>query len=211
MRVLRVICLAGLLPQVGCALLSKSDAFVARHFTPEDTAKPAEPSVPGELELKLGAVNSAASIKDDIIFRASAYEVRFYEETRWTENPEVYVRRALVQALFARHGLRQIVYGRGTTLDVDVLAFEEVLAPRHVGRVVLGYSMVDDRVVCAARTIVAERPIANVPKDTAVNAMVEALAGALGDAADAIANRAVAELRAEQVERAGDAGAGVLP
>ena len=211
MRVLQAICLVGLLPQIGCALLSKSDAFVARYFTPEVAASPVEPSAPGELELKLGTVNSAAYIKDDIIFRDSTYEIRYYAETRWTENPEVYVRRALVQALFARHGLRQIVYGRGTTLDVDVLAFEEVLAPRHVARVVLAYSMVDDRIVRSARSILVERPIANVPKDMAPSAMVEALSAALADAADAVANRAVGELRAEQAARAANAGAGPLP
>jgi ABC-type uncharacterized transport system auxiliary subunit len=198
MRIRRALCVAGLWSQVGCALLSKSDAFVARYFTPEVATSPAEPSAPGELELKLGTVNSAAYIKDDIVYRDSNYEVRYYEETRWTENPEVYVRRALVQALFARHGLRQIVYGRGTTLDVDVLAFEEVLAPRHVGRVVLAYSMVDDRIVRAARSIMVERPIANVPKDMAASAMVEALSAALADAAAAVADRAVGELRTEQ-------------
>jgi ABC-type uncharacterized transport system auxiliary subunit len=211
MRILRAICLASLLPQVGCALLSKSDAFVARYFTPEVAASPAEPSAPGELELKLGAVNSAAYIKDDIIFRDSTYEVRYYAETRWTENPEVYVRRAMAQALFARHGLRQIVYGRGTTIDIDVLAFEEVLAPRHVGRVMLAYSIVDDRIVRSARSIMVERPIANVPKDTAASAMVEALSAALADAADAIAIRAVAELRAEQAGRSAGGGADPLP
>jgi ABC-type uncharacterized transport system auxiliary subunit len=211
MRVLQAICLVGLLPQIGCALLSKSDAFVARYFTPEVAASPVEPSAPGELELKLGTVNSAAYIKDDIIFRDSTYEIRYYAETRWTENPEVYVRRALVQALFARHGLRQIVYGRGTTLDVDVLAFEEVLAPRHVARVVLAYSMVDDRIVRSARSILVERPIANVPKDMAPSAMVEALSAALADAADAVANRAVGELRTEQAARAANGDAGPLP
>ena len=197
MKALWLACVAALLPEFGCALLSKSDAFVARYFTPESAAPSGVPTASSGLELRLGRVNSAAYIKDKIVFRDSAYEIGYYEERRWTENPEVYVRRAVERALFDRRGVRQVVYGSGTTLDVDIVAFEEVLAPEHVGRVQLSYSMIDDRVVRFARSVTIERPIAKVAGEANADATVQALSASLVDAVDALADQAVAELRAE--------------
>jgi len=198
MKALWLACVVALLPQFGCALLSKSDAFVARYFTPEGTPVRADPAAPNGLELRLGRVNSAAYIKDKIVFRDSPYEIGYYEEKRWTENPEVYVRRALQRALFDRRGIRQIMYGSGTTLDVDVIAFEEVRAPKHIGRVQLAYTMVDDRVVRFARSVAVERPIANASGEASADATVEALSAALVDAVDALADQAAAELHTEE-------------
>jgi len=198
MKTLWVGCVVAVLPQFGCALLSKSDAFVARYFTPENAPMHADPAVPNGLELRLGRVNSAAYIKDKIVFRDSAYEIGYYEEERWTENPEVYVRRALQHALFDRRGIRQIVYGSGTTLDVDVIAFEEVLRPKHLGRVQLAYTMMDDRVVRFARSVAIDRPIANASGEASAAATVEALSAALVEAVDAVADQAAAELHAEE-------------
>src|SRR5258706_12526192 len=143
--------IAALLLQAGCALMSKSDPVVSRYFSPESAAKLAEPVAPpiapNGLELRLGRVNAASYIRDKMVVRSSPYEVGYYEGRRWTEKPESYVRRALARALFDRRGVRQITYGAGTTLDVDLIAFEEVLKPEHVGRVELTYSLSDDHVV----------------------------------------------------------------
>lgn len=200
-------CIAALLPQMGCALLSKSDVFVSRYFTPESATTVADPCAPNGMELRLGRVNSAAYIKDKLIFRGSAYEIGYYEEKRWTENPGVYVRRALTRALFDRRGLRQIVSGVGPTLDVDVIAFEEVLAPAHVGRVQLTYSIYDDRVVRFARSITVERPVAKAAGDAEADAVVQALSTALVDAVDGLADQTAAELRLETSPTGSDAAA----
>jgi cholesterol transport system auxiliary component len=205
MKALWLGCVAALAPQVGCALLTKSDAFVSRYFTPETGEPVPVPAAASGLELRLGRVNSAAYIKDKIVFRDSAYEVGYYEGKRWTENPEVYVRRAVERALFDRRGVRRVVYGAATTLDVDVVAFEEVLVPKHVGRVQLSYSMMDDRVVRFARSITVERPIASAASDVRAEATVEALSTCLVAAVDGLADQAVAELR---VESSGQAAAG---
>jgi ABC-type uncharacterized transport system auxiliary subunit len=191
------LCVAALSAQVGCALFSKSDAFVSRYFSPETVATPVTRVAPSGLELRLGRVGSAAYIKDEIVFRDSSYEVGFYDGRRWTEKPEFYVRRALTRALFDRRGIRQIAYGVGTTLDVDVLAFEEVRAPAHVGRVQLDYSLVDHRVVLFSRSITVERPIADASGDASADAIVAALARALVDSVDILADQTAEELRTE--------------
>ncbi|MDP9152265.1 MAG: PqiC family protein [Myxococcota bacterium] len=183
--------------QSGCALTSKSEAVVSRYFTPESPVSPGDPIGPGGSELRLGRVNSASYIKDKIVFRESAYEVGYYEEKRWTEKPETYVRRALTRALFDRRGIRQIVYGAGSTLDVDVIAFEEVRLAAHVARIQLMYSLSDDRVVRLAGSVTVERPIAVAAGDAAADAVVQALSVALADAVDIVADKTAAELRAE--------------
>ncbi|MGA3121857.1 MAG: ABC-type transport auxiliary lipoprotein family protein [Polyangiaceae bacterium] len=194
----RAWCMAALLPQlVGCAFLFKSDPFVSRYFTPESVATPAEPVAPSGLELRLGRVSAAAYIKDEIVFRNSIYEIGYYEGRRWTDKPESYVRRELARALFDRRGIRQIAYGAGATLDVDVRAFEEVRAPAHVGRVTIDYSLVDHRVVRFARSVTIERAIAPATGDAEADAIVMALSTALVDSVNIVADKATAELRAE--------------
>jgi len=197
MTIRRACCVVALLAQVDCALLSKSDAFVSRYFSPESAATSADPVGPTGLELRLGRVDAAAYIREEIVFRDSRYEVGFYEGRRWTERPDFYVRRALTRALFDRRGIRQIAYGAGATLDVDVIAFEEVRAPAHVGRIVLDYSIVDHRVVRFARSITIERPIAYATGDAAADAIVGALSTALVDSVNILADQTATELRAE--------------
>jgi cholesterol transport system auxiliary component len=203
MKIGRAWCMAALLPQIGCALFFKSDPFVSRYFTPESAATPADPVAPSGLELRLGRVTAAAYLKDEIVFRNSVYEIGYYEGRRWTDKPESYVRRELGRALFDRRGIRQILYGAGTTLDVDVMAFEEVRAPAHVGRVQIDYSLVDHRVVRFARSVTIERAIAPATGDAEADAIVMALSTALVDAVNILADKATAELRAE--------GSGAMP
>jgi len=208
MRVSGAWCSLVLLTQVGCALLSKSDPFVSRYFSPEVVAAPtttrsnlsmsSRGAVDAEpLELRLGRVNAASTIKDQIMFRSSVYEIGYYEGRRWTERPEAYVRRALGRALFHRVGIRQIAYGSGTTLDVDVIAFEEVRGPPHVGRVDLDYSLVDHGLVLFTQSVAIERPIANTKGDAVADGIVEAVSMALSEAVDRLADRVAVELRAE--------------
>jgi cholesterol transport system auxiliary component len=192
---------------MGCAILFKSDAFVPRYFSLESTATPAEPIAACGLELRLGRINAAAYIKDRIVFRESAYEVGYYEERRWTEMPESYVRRELSRALFDRRGVRQIMYGPGTALDVDLVAFEEVRVPKHVGRVELRFVVVGDRSVRFTRSIAVERAVGNVTGDAAAGAIVQALSTAMVEAVDTLAERTVEELRIEASTRGPDAGA----
>jgi cholesterol transport system auxiliary component len=154
-------------------------------------------ATPSALELRLGRVNAKADVGNKIARRESTYEVVYYEGRFWTEKPDAYVRRALLRAIFDDRGVRQVLSGAATTLEVDVLAFEEVVKPAHVGRVTLAYSLYDDRTVLLSRTVTCERPIADASGDAAAEAVVEAVTGAMGAAVDAVAIATTAELRAE--------------
>ena len=182
----------------GCALLGKSDPVTPRYFS----ADAADPSVPRAdatgLELRLGRVNADAYIKDRIVHRDSAFEIGYYDDRVWSEKPEAYVRRALARALFDERGVTQLLSGVGATLDVDVVAFEEVREPVHLARIELVYVVYDDRVVRLSRSVVVERPIAPAKGDAAANQMAKALSSALVAAVDAVASAATSELRVEE-------------
>ncbi len=192
-------CILALILAPGCALLTKSAPVVPRYFSPEEAAPtgPHMPADPSGLELRLGRVNADAYIKDRIVRRDSAFEIGYYDDRVWTEKPEAYVRRALARALFDERGVTQLLSGAGATLDVDVVAFEEVLAPTHVARVALVYVVYDDRVVRLSRSVVAERPIPEAKGDAGANEAVRALSEALVSAVDTVADAATSEVRAE--------------
>ena len=181
-----------------CALLSKSEPIVPRYFTPETIVmKSIDHAAPSGLELRLGRVDADAHVNAKLVRRDSKYEFAYYEERLWTEKPEAYVRRALARAIFDGSGVRQVLSGAATTLEVDVMAFEEVLKPAHVGRVELAYLLYDDRVVLLSGSVAIQRPIADAKDDAAADAIVEALAGAMSGAVDAVAVATTSELRAE--------------
>lgn len=190
--------LVGLTVTPACALLSKSDPITPRYFSPEPVVTAhVEPVADTGLELRFGRVSAGAAIRDRLAYRDSTYEVGYYDERLWTDKPEAYVKRALAHALFDRRGVRQVLSGIGATLEVDVVAFEEIRGPAHVGRVELTYVVYDDRVVRLSRSVAVDRPIAAAKGDAAANAVVQALAEALSEAVDTIADSTVTELRAE--------------
>jgi ABC-type uncharacterized transport system auxiliary subunit len=177
----------------GCALLTKDDPLIPRYFSPgaetaTDTAAPTAAAT--SAELRLGRVNSSAFIREQVVHRDGAHELGSYESIRWSEKPETYVRRALAHAIFDRRGVREVISGPATTLDVDVVTFEEVRGPPHVGTIRLDYRLLDDRVVRFARSVVVSRPIGDAKGAAAADAIVAALAEALGDAVEIVAQAA---------------------
>ena len=183
----------------GCALTSKSDSVIFRYFTPERVvarAADAAPRAPSasHLQLRVGRVGASTYLKDRIAFRDSDYEVGYYDELRWTERPEAYVRRALVRALFEDQPIRQIISGPGPTVDVELSAFEELRAPRHAARVELTWILRDDQAVLLQRTFLVERPIVEAKSETSASAVATAMSEALGEAVKAMVTGIVAEL-----------------
>ncbi|MEY2936160.1 MAG: hypothetical protein RL033_6909, partial [Pseudomonadota bacterium] len=88
----------------GCALLSKSQPFSPRYFSPdaEETAaqhtaakQTAAASTSPPLELRLGQIDAAAHLEERIAYRPSQGELGYYDSWRWTEPPQAYLRRAL--------------------------------------------------------------------------------------------------------------------
>lgn len=176
----------------GCALFSKNDVPTRRYFSP-DLASARTASVPrANGELRLGRVTAAASIAERIMYRTSDHEVGFYDDRLWTEKPDAYLRRALSRVLFEEQGLHSVMRGAGPTLDVELLRFEEVMAPQHVGRVKVAFALSDERVVSLQQTFLVDRPIA----DASPEAVAQAMGEALRDAVDAIAGHVTADLAA---------------
>lgn len=177
----------------GCALLSKGELGMRRFYTLDQVAPVARAK--GEAlgaELRLGRVTAGACGSELMMVRQSPFEVRFDDERRWTERPEVSLRGALSRVLFEELGLRSLVGGAGPVLEVQLLEFEEVLGPSHVGRVTVTWSLSDERVVSAQRTLRVERPIATSAVEG--DAVAAAIGAAMREAVETMAREVVSEL-----------------
>ena len=193
MKVLAALVLAG------CALTSRAPPRELRYFTPEGEthAAPHTPEAP-RAQLRIGRVRAASNLRHAIVHRESSVEVEPYETLRWTEMPDVYVRRALDRALFDERPLAEVVSGDAPTLDVEVIAFEEtVRGTQHAGRVRLRYELRGERAVIARGTVTAERPATS----PAIASVVEAIRAAMISATEELAERVERSL----IERAAPA------
>jgi len=158
----------------GCALTSKADAQSPRFFSLE--ARAAAPELPepegAPLELRLGQVDAAAYLEERI-------ELAYYDDRRWTEAPEQYVRRALERELFERRHVRRVVSGAGATLDVELTAFEELRGPPARVRLALSYTLHDARQSSLERSLVIERPLSTAGETDRMQQVAAALTIAL--------------------------------
>lgn len=176
----------------GCALTSKSEALDVRYFTPERvkaqlTSAP-EATKGDVLALELGRISSASHIREKMAFRDASWELGYYEDRRWTERPEAFLRRELGRTLFEERGFRRSVgAANAPTLEIELIAFEEIRAkPVHAGRVQLRMIIHDGRDVLHEETITVDKAL------PAGEASVEVLVAAMADALDA-ASAQVAE------------------
>lgn len=169
----------------GCALTSKGDALAIRWYTPEaakaqltsaSTGGPVADTAP---QVELGRVSSGINLREKIAYRDAAFEEGFYDDKRWTERPEVYVRRELEHALYEEHGMRRALAAQAPALEVEVLAFEEVIGPgpSHAARVQLKAVLHDEEQAFLEKTYTVERPVDAHAKSFAgvVQAMSQAL------------------------------------
>ncbi len=177
----------------GCALLSKGELGTRRFYTLDQVAPLARTKGPAlNAELRLGRVTAGACGSELMMVRQSPSEVSFDEGRRWTERPEVSLRRALSRVLFEELGLRSVVRGEGPVLEVELLEFEEVRAPSHLGRVTVTWSLSDDRVVSTQRTLRVERAVGTPALRG--DAVAEAIGAAMREAVETVAREVGAEL-----------------
>src|SRR5687768_14970552 len=164
-----VIAAAFALGTSGCALTSKADLVTTRYFTPE-VAKPRLASASASAtsdqgntpEIRLGRITSGAHLRERIAYRDSAYEVGYYDDQRWTEHPEVYVRRGITRTLFEQRGFRRVVGGAAPTLDIEVLSFDELRLPSgRAARVELKVVLYESRVIIFEETLTIDRLVAD--------------------------------------------------
>lgn len=186
----------------GCALTSKADAVYPRFFSPESEAAPTvtPPHVAPQLALRMGLVQAASYVEERFAYRLEPAELSYYEDRRWTEPPERYVRRALERELFQQRGIRRTVSGPGSTLDVELTAFEELRsAPARV-RLTLDFSLHDDRQSQLERRVVVERPLPASTSESSARDVTAALALALNAAVLDVSDQVTRELRAPAPE-----------
>lgn len=189
-------CSAVALGTAGCALTSKADLVTTRYFTPEvpkmhlATADSSAERPAGGPELRLGRVGSGAHVRERIAYRDAAYEVGYYDDQRWTERPEIYVRRAITRTLFEQHGFARMLGGAGPTLDIDVLSFDELRLPTgRAARVELKMVLYEDRTILFEETLTIDRLVAPSTGKPKVEDVVAAMAEALDVASEQVAAR----------------------
>ncbi len=185
----------------GCALTSKADVVNIRYFSPEVvrprlTAADAAPSAvtPDQpVEVRLGRVSSGPNLRERIAFRDAAYELGYYDDWRWTERPETFVRRELGRSLFESHGFRRSLGGTAPTLEIEVVAFDDLRLPSgRAARVQLKVILFEDTGVVFEDTVTVDRPVtADKPK---IEDVVAAMASALDMASEQVAVRVGAEM-----------------
>lgn len=187
--------MASLALTAGCALTSRSEPREVRTFAPE-LAPAASFAGPPCGRIRLGRVVAGSNLRLAIQRRVSPVELETYEDLRWTELPEVYARRALARALFARP-VEQATAGPAFVLDVEVLTFEEVvLDGTHAGRVVMRYELRNTQQVVARGEAAVVQPAGR----TAIDAVIVAIGNALTEASDQLADRVASAICGRDAE-----------
>ncbi len=192
-----LLCCTSALLAAGCALTSKSEPVIPHYYSPErpsDVDRASVQKAGSAAELRLGRVNSASHLEERLVYRDSEYELGYYQERRWTEAPEEYLKRRLARVLFEERGLHQVVGGPAATLDLELVAFEEIRAPKRVARVQVIARLQDQRTVRWEETLTVDQPMAESPAGENAGEMVAALGVALRAVVDWVADRVVSEL-----------------
>jgi len=169
----------------GCALLGKNDPHVPRYFTPEYDGDAPAATVRSDLQLRLGRVEGWSHVRERLATRNSARELFYYDDWRWTERPEIYLRRALSRALFEERGVVESLSGRA--------AFEEIEQP-HKARMQALLVLSDERLGLLEETITVEQPVAKMEGADPTRAVVDAFSQALHAGVTRIADRVVGKL-----------------
>jgi cholesterol transport system auxiliary component len=180
--------------QPACALTSKAEALSPRYFNPQLAAGPHSRAAAQPFELRLGQVSSASHLDERISYRISAAEVGFYEDRRWTEIPEAFLRRALERELFEERRLSRVVSGIAPVLDVELTSLEEVRGNPSRARVTLTVSLRDERRSLLERSVELEEPVSEQAGADPAQRLALTLAVTLARAVQTVGEEVVARL-----------------
>ncbi|MBW2529817.1 MAG: membrane integrity-associated transporter subunit PqiC [Deltaproteobacteria bacterium] len=184
----------GLGPLAGCALTSKSDPVSPRYLSPALGSSGAEAKRGAGRKLRLYRVRAGAHLKQKLVSRTSPYEVRFYEERRWVEQPDDLVARAISKALFEERGVRRVVTGAAPTLEIDLIHFDEVLGHDRKVRVGMIVLLYDDGVSLLEETMIVEKKVGESDDLDDWEQFAKVAGEALREAVDRAADRIVSRL-----------------
>jgi len=186
-----VLLLAGGVALGGCVFRG---AEQPRFFRPASAALEAAAGAPDPAPaadgspIRLRAVRSEPFLRERIVWRVSPVEYGLYEQRRWIDLPAHYVERALESRLRATPGLRLTDDDpHAVPVRVDVLAFDDVLAPAHAAKVSLAVTVGSaTRGPLLERTFDAQVAVADGDPSSVAQAMGQALDDAVGQVADAV-------------------------
>jgi cholesterol transport system auxiliary component len=190
-RSLTIALLLGLVP--GCALTSRAEPVRWQFFTPERVQPRLESASVGSAhrEVCLGRVTAGTDLGRRIAHGNGGHEVGYYEDRRWTEEPERYVRRALERALVEESSFPCEIEPSPSRLDVEVLKFEELRTPAgHAARVAL-------RAVVTTEDVILDETIqwVDIVHGSSFDDVVAAIGRALEQVSVRIAHRANASAK----------------
>ena len=181
----------GVILTLGGCLLRTADP--PRFFRPgsvtleKSAGNEADPPAAGRIALRLRGVQSERFLRERVVWRVSEVEYGLYEQRRWLDLPAHYVDRALRTRLRSTPGLRLTNDPQAVILHVDVLAFDDVLAPAHAANVALAVTLEDPgRGPLLERTFDARIDIGDGDPASMAKAMGEALDDAVAQVAEAI-------------------------
>jgi len=176
--------IVGLILLEACLLRS---ADPPRFFQPSSAILDAADGVPpvGDgVPVRLRDVRAQPFLRQQIVWRVSDVEYGRYEQRRWLDLPAHYVDRALATRLQRTPGLRLTDDVAAAAVYVDVLAFDDVLAPKREADVTLAVEVEDRaRDLLLRRTF--EARVAVESDDPA--AVAKAMGQALDEAVDRVA------------------------
>jgi len=178
----------------GCALFVKSEPLEWRYFEVSDV--PSFKGSGGEQgqRLRLGLVKASHHLDTRIVTRTSAHELQYYQDLRWTDEPDEFVRRALSRDLYEQAGLSRVVSGIAPTLEVELTAFEEIKdGGKRRARVVLQTVLHDDRLQLSQHTVEVQSETDKGDGDEA-QSLVAALGRALSKATAEVTTQTLATL-----------------
>jgi ABC-type uncharacterized transport system auxiliary subunit len=170
----------GAILTVGCTLVGTTDT--PRYYRPMDpsSTRIVAPAL-GGIPFKWKRVRSASYLGERIAWRSSPVEAGFHESSRWIEAPADLVEHALQRELFGRLGL--VPSTTGPALDVELLAFDEVLTPEHDVEIAMTIELTDAQGSCLRREAI--RSVKRVQRDD-----LSSVAVAMGAALDEVTETA---------------------
>jgi cholesterol transport system auxiliary component len=196
-----------------CALTSKAAVVQTRYFSPEagtarftapDTSSPSAPAPTEDIAVRLGRVYSGQNLRERIVYRDHAYERGYYEDMRWTEWPEAYVRRALGRALYESHRFKRAIGGTAPTIEVEVIAFDDLrLHSGRAARVELQWIVFEGSEVLYEDAVTVDSAVAEAQPE--IGNVVAAMSDALDRAVELIAGRVGEAIRQRTAPATSDA------
>jgi ABC-type uncharacterized transport system auxiliary subunit len=150
--------------------------------------------------IRVNRVEVAEHLTENIAYRRSESELAYYNTLRWTEPPDVYLDRALDDALFSGNEMRRGLVDPTYTITVELEAFEELRYGDSRARVAVYVAIADAQMVLRERRLIVDAPVTRGTQGREV-ALVEAFGRALNEVAASV-RQEVRSVAAEQREEA---------